>query len=218
MLELGAGTGKFTEKITACIAQDVKYLATEPSDSFLMTLRSKVPSFVECAACTANALPLPNNSVKLIIAAQCFHWFASPESLQEIYRVLVPGGRFVMVWNNKDWSVPWVKSMEDILTQYYDEDTPRAITYKWKHVIESFTGFTLKCHQLLPGIEMKGDRDFIVSHFSTISVIAMLSEEERQEVLTRFHKVLETNEQTQHHSQIQIPFCTEIYDVEKTVL
>jgi hypothetical protein len=43
----------------------VKYLATEPSDSFLMTLRSKVPSFVECAACTANALPLPNNSVKV---------------------------------------------------------------------------------------------------------------------------------------------------------
>ena len=60
-----------------------------------------------------------------------------------------------MVWNNKDWSVPWVKSMEDILTQYYDEDTPRAVTYKWKHVIESVTGFTLKCHQLLPGIEMK---------------------------------------------------------------
>jgi hypothetical protein len=30
----------------------------------------------------------------------------------------------------------------------------------------------------------QGDRDFIVSHFSTISVIATLSEEERQEVLT----------------------------------
>jgi hypothetical protein len=29
------------------------------------------------------------------------------------------------------------------------------VAYKWKHVIESFTGFTLKCHQLLPGIEMK---------------------------------------------------------------
>ncbi|XP_052090094.1 uncharacterized protein LOC127726687 [Mytilus californianus] len=218
VLELGAGTGKFTEKITLCISQDVKYLASEPSESFLGVLRNKVPSFVECAPCTADAIPLPNNSVKLIIAAQCFHWFANHENLQELYRVLVPGGRFVMLWNNKDWSIPWVKSIEDILTQYYDEDTPRAVSYKWKHVIESFSGFSLKNHQLLPGIQMRGERDFVVEHFSSISVISRLSPEEKQEALAKFYNVLDSSEMTKHLSEIQIPFHTEIYDVEKMVL
>jgi SAM-dependent methyltransferase len=54
---------------------------------------------------TCSSLMLPKVKVQciyllwfqLIIAAQCFHWFASPESLQEIYRVLVPGGRFGMI-------------------------------------------------------------------------------------------------------------------------
>jgi hypothetical protein len=59
-----------------------------------------------------------------------------------------------MVWNNKDWKVPWVKDIEDILTRYYD-DTPRAVTYKWKDVIEKYTHFRCVRHDILPGTLLK---------------------------------------------------------------
>lgn len=217
ILELGAGTGKFTEKILSQLSSDVKYVASEPSEPFLATLKSKVPDSVQCISCTARDIPFTNNSIKLIIAAQCFHWFADNENLQEIHRVLVPGGRFVCVWNNKDWSVPWIKAMEDVLTQYYDEDVPRAIKYKWKEVIERFTGFTLKRHQMLPGVHIQGDKDFIVGHFSSISVISKLPDHEKQEALNKFYTVLNSHEMTKNLTEIHVPLKTEIYDVEKAV-
>ena len=48
----------------------MRYLATEPSEPFLATLMNKVPSFVECGACAADAIPLPNNSVKVYFSTR----------------------------------------------------------------------------------------------------------------------------------------------------
>ncbi|XP_033741568.1 uncharacterized methyltransferase-like C25B8.10 isoform X2 [Pecten maximus] len=209
VLELGAGTGKFTQKIISNLPQDVKYLATEPMDGFLDTLKELCPS-VSTKLCTASDIPLPENSVGTVVAAQCFHWFASEESLAEIRRVLVPGGRFVMVWNNKDWNVPWVKDIETILSEFYG-DTPRAVNRTWKTVIEKFTGFLCKEHILQEGIDFQGDRDFIVNHFCTISVIASLAEEEKEKVQQRMYQVLDSHEETTGKDIIKIPFQTEIY-------
>ncbi|XP_060079655.1 uncharacterized protein LOC132559064 [Ylistrum balloti] len=210
VVELGAGTGKFTEKIITKLPQDIKYLATEPMDGFLGTLKDLCPS-VDTKQCTANNIPLPENSVRNVIAAQCFHWFASVESLSEISRVLVPGGRFVMIWNNKDWSVPWVKDFEVILSNYYTSDTPRAINRTWKTVIENFPGFLCKEHTFKTGIDFQGNKDFVVSHFCTISVIASLPDDEKEAVRQKMYKILDSHEETREKDIIKIPFETEIY-------
>ncbi|XP_069132449.1 uncharacterized protein [Argopecten irradians] len=167
VVELGAGTGKFTQKII-------------------------------------------NNLPQTVVAAQCFHWFASDESLTEIHRVLVPGGKFVMVWNNKDWSVPWVKDIETILTGYYG-DTPRAVNRTWKTVIEKFSGFQCKEHIFQDGIEFKGDREFVVGHFCTISIIASLPDDEKEAVRRRMYQVLDSHDETRNQDIIRIPFQTELY-------
>ncbi|XP_069132440.1 uncharacterized protein [Argopecten irradians] len=209
VVELGAGTGKFTQKIINNLPQDVKYLATEPMDGFLDTLKGLCPS-VSTKSCTASDIPLPENSVGTVVAAQCFHWFASDESLTEIHRVLVPGGKFVMVWNNKDWSVPWVKDIETILTGYYG-DTPRAVNRTWKTVIEKFSGFQCKEHIFQDGIEFKGDREFVVGHFCTISIIASLPDDEKEAVRRRMYQVLDSHDETRNQDIIRIPFQTELY-------
>lgn len=67
-------------------------------------------------------------------------------------------------------------------------------------------------------IYFQGNRDFVVGHFSSISVISRLSPEEKQEALAKFYNVLGSSEMTKDLSEIQIPFRTEIYDVEKMVL
>ena len=92
ILELGTGTGKFTRKILAHLKKPVRYLATEPSASFLETFKSLSPG-VEAKQCDATNIPVTDESVQNIVCAQAFHWFANHASLDEMTRTLVPGGR-----------------------------------------------------------------------------------------------------------------------------
>ncbi|ESO89306.1 hypothetical protein LOTGIDRAFT_154406 [Lottia gigantea] len=62
IVELGAGTGKFTNLITKKL-RNVRYLATEPSDGFYQTFQELYP-YIESLQCTASKIPLKNHSVK----------------------------------------------------------------------------------------------------------------------------------------------------------
>lgn len=84
----------------------------------------------------------------------------------------------VMVWNNKDWKVPWVKDIEGILTRYYG-DTPRAVSYKWKEVIEKCTHFRCVRHEILPGTLLKVRKNTYTSSPSVFHVDYLFSPEIR---------------------------------------
>lgn len=58
------------------------------------------------------------------------------------------------MWNNKDWSHPWVNQIEKILTEYYDE-TPRAVTRGWEKEIRKFESFVDQKSTMLPGIQFE---------------------------------------------------------------
>lgn len=68
-----------------------------------------------------------------MVCAQAFHWFATPAALDEILRVLKPGGRLGLVWNLRDASVPRVASLDAIVNRV-EGDTPRYYTGAWRHV------------------------------------------------------------------------------------
>ena len=50
---------------------------------------------------TAQATTLPDQSADLIIAAQAFHWFNTPETRAEFTRILKPDGHIVLIWNER---------------------------------------------------------------------------------------------------------------------
>lgn len=111
VLELGAGTGKLTRELDA-IGHDV--YATDPSEAMLAQLRHALPD-VRTAVAPAEEIPLPDNSVEVVVAAQAFHWFDLPVALPEIARVLTPGGRLALVWNHRDDKIPWVRRLGDLI-------------------------------------------------------------------------------------------------------
>lgn len=111
VLELGAGTGKLTRELAA-IGHDV--YATDPSDEMLAQLRKALPD-VRTAVAPAEEIPLPDNSVEVVVAAQAFHWFDHATALPEIARVLTPGGRLALAWNHRDDKIPWVRRLGDLI-------------------------------------------------------------------------------------------------------
>jgi hypothetical protein len=66
--------------------------------------------------------------------ATTFHWFANVSALREIKRVTEPPHQFALTWNDRDHSVPWVKSFDDILEPYAQE-VPRYISGQWQRVL-----------------------------------------------------------------------------------
>jgi ubiquinone/menaquinone biosynthesis C-methylase UbiE len=55
---------------------------------------------------SAERIPLPDQSVDVVVAAQAFHWFDAVAAAKEIRRVLKPGGRMGLIWNVRDQTDP----------------------------------------------------------------------------------------------------------------
>ncbi|KAH3720063.1 uncharacterized protein LOC127855816 [Dreissena polymorpha] len=213
VLELGAGTGHFTRKILQHLPHEVTYLATDPSVGFLSVLREHSPN-VTTAVCQATRIPLPDSSVENILCAQCFHWFATEAALQEMTRVLVPGGRIMLIYNNKLYTrVQWMTQIGAIFDAYYD-DSPRKTNGKWQETMESSPLVRFLEHKFMDDFpEMKGDKNFIVDHFTSISVIAKLTGTEFEGAVKKFHRVLD--EHFSDEDEVVMPYDSEFYCVEK---
>jgi SAM-dependent methyltransferase len=95
VLDLGAGTGKLTRSL---VPRFTRVVAVEPDGAMLEVLEEVVPG-AEALAGRGDAIPLEDGSVDAVFTAEAFHWFAGPESVAEIVRVLRPRGALVILWN-----------------------------------------------------------------------------------------------------------------------
>jgi ubiquinone/menaquinone biosynthesis C-methylase UbiE len=87
---------------------------------------------IEAKKGSAEKIPLADASVDAIVCAQAFHWFATPEALAEIYRVLKSGGALGLIWNVRDERVAWVAALTEIMKPF--GDTPRYHTQIWRRL------------------------------------------------------------------------------------
>jgi len=93
--DIGAGTGKF---IAMLAERGCDVIAVEPNAD----MRSKLPALdnLRIIDGTAEATGLPDSSVDAVTCAQAFHWFDGEKFKQECQRILKPGGRVFVVYNN----------------------------------------------------------------------------------------------------------------------
>lgn len=111
VLDLGAGTGKFTRSL---VARGLDVIAVEPDDVMRSTLAAALPT-VRAIPGTGESIPLPDSSVDVVTVAQAWHWMDAPRAAVEIARVLRPGGTLALVWNIRDESVDWAGRLSDIM-------------------------------------------------------------------------------------------------------
>lgn len=102
--DVGAGTGISARLLGA---RGVSVLAIEPNAA--MRDAAAPHANVAWRDGTAEATGLAAASVGLVLCAQAFHWFRADEALAEFRRVLVPGGRLALLWNNRDDDDPFTR-------------------------------------------------------------------------------------------------------------
>ena len=96
--DIGAGTGKFTR---ALLTEGYDVVAVEPNADMLTTLRANFTQ-LRILEAPAEATTLPDHSVDAITVAQAFHWFDHNKCKIEFARVLKPGGKIALLWNNRE--------------------------------------------------------------------------------------------------------------------
>lgn len=105
--DLGAGTGK----LGAALAQKsgAKVVAIDPDAGLL------AHNPCESRVGTAEAIPLEHATISLVVVAQAWHWLDAGAAVDEIARVLQPGGHVAVVNNQLDVRVGWVLRLSRIM-------------------------------------------------------------------------------------------------------
>lgn len=112
IVEVAAGTGKFTE-VLAARHEGFEVIAVEPHDEMRAALEAKGLNGVSVRAGRAEALREAMKGMEGkeeeeegwadgVVVAQAFHWFAGEEALGELGGVLKTGGVLGLVWNIDD--------------------------------------------------------------------------------------------------------------------
>lgn len=119
-VDLGAGTG-ISSRLLADRGASV--IAVEPNQA--MREAAQPNPRVEWVAGSAEWTGLAEASADLVTAFQAFHWFDHAKALDEIVRILRPGGRAAVVYNERDENDSFTAAYGDIVRKYQTDETER---------------------------------------------------------------------------------------------
>jgi SAM-dependent methyltransferase len=208
-LDLGSGTGKFLPHLRRTEATVV---AVEPVAAMLVQLREAHPG-IEAKHGSAENIPLADASVDAVVCAQSFHWFAGAEALNQIRRVLKPGGVLGLVWNIRDESVEWVAELKRIFDAY-GGDAPRFHTQGWRKVFPA-AGFTpLSETRFLHG-HTGPPEHVIIDRVLSTSFIAALPAAQRIRIAAQVRQLIATTPDLAGKSEVTMPYVTAAYSCQR---
>ncbi|HYK93908.1 MAG TPA: class I SAM-dependent methyltransferase [Thermoplasmata archaeon] len=205
VLDLGAGTGKFTRALGPTGA---RLLALEPTAGMRAILRRQLPA-VPLVEGTAEAIDLPDGAVDAVVSAQAFHWFDAARASVEVARVLRPEGGLGLVWNLRDESVPWVAELTRILDRR-DTGLPRGRSMAWRGPLEASGKFG-PVHAAEFRFDQHFDLEGMLDRVRSISFIAMLPESDREQVLGEVRELLDRSPEAHVGGHLVLPYRTHVF-------
>src|SRR5215212_11014457 len=116
--DVGSGTGILGRLL---LENGNRVIMVEPNDEMRQAGERLLSGYgrFESLAGTAEATTVPKSSVDLITAGQAFHWFDPGAARVEFARVLKPGSKVVLVWNDRrKYGRPFLEAYERLLNTY----------------------------------------------------------------------------------------------------
>jgi SAM-dependent methyltransferase len=206
VVDLGAGTGKFTRLLALTGA---RVLAVEPVAAMRESLAELLPSVTTMDG-TAERTGLPDASVDAVVAAHSWHWFRQEPALEEVERVLRPGGALALVWNTYDETVPWVRDFQSIYFRRAPKGLPSHQDGAWRTALDARPGWSPLRERRLPNPHTT-TRQGVVERMLSSSHIAALEADERERVRREVEAVLRRHKATRGRETMDLPYTTEIY-------
>jgi SAM-dependent methyltransferase len=210
LIDLAAGTGKLTRLLRA---RRVNPIAVEPVESMRRVLRQAEPP-IPIVAATAEATPFRPASIDAVSIAQAFHWFDNPSSHAELARVVRPGGRLGLIWNARDRTVEWVDRVWSVMDRvekhapWRDHESARS-SNEW-----SLPGFT-PFHRAEFFHDQRLTRHQVIQRFASVSHVAVLEPEQRQEVLNEVSGILDGHPETKGRTEFTIRYRVDCFWAER---
>ncbi len=116
--DIGSGTGKLSELF---LKHGYEVRAVEPNREMRRAAENIFKTnkgFISFDG-SAEAIPLADHWVDLIVVGQAFHWFEAEKAALEFKRILRKGGSIVLIWNNRYLSGSgFMRDYEGLLRQY----------------------------------------------------------------------------------------------------
>jgi SAM-dependent methyltransferase len=209
VVDLGAGTGKFTRRL---LATGANIIAVEPVSEMLAQLTRILPD-VAARSGTAENIPVNDGAVDAVVCAQSFHWFASKTALAEIRRVLKPGGHLGLIWNVRNESVDWCAAMTAIMAPY-EGDAPRYRSGAWRKVFPA-EGFGPLQEERFRNGHTGHPEQVIVERILSTSFIAALPRPQQLIVAARLRDLIAMTPALNRREEITVPYQTVVFSCAK---
>jgi SAM-dependent methyltransferase len=196
VLDLGAGTGKLTRHL---VARGLEVVAVEPSAGMRAQLTQGLPN-VPVLPGSAEAIPLDDASVDLVVCGQAWHWFDPARAVREVARVLKPGGQLGLIWNIRDRRDGWMDAFSGLEPPHDnsedDSENPRV-----GPPFGPVERFDLPWRQ-------STNPDALIDLLASRSYVIVLPDAERAALMARVRRFLETDPATAGKAEISVPYVT----------
>jgi SAM-dependent methyltransferase len=203
VLDLAAGTGKLTR---ALLAAGAEVTAVEPVSG----MRAQLVAALTGAAVldgTAERIPAPDESMDAITIGQAFHWFDGPAAVDEIRRVLVPGGTVGLIWNVMNRSVPWVDRLQELIHRHRGAN-PWYASHAWRSAFAGAPGLSALEHAAFTNVQPV-DSAGLADRVASISFIATLAPDARAALMDEARRIVD--DELPGQTRVEIPYVTDLY-------
>jgi SAM-dependent methyltransferase len=119
--DVGCGTGLFTRDL---LLQNLVVRGVEPNAPMRHAADDYLGDFGVAFSShdgSSEATGLPDASVRLVTAAQAFHWFRPAPTRAEFARILAPGGYVALIWNVRREDTAFLRGYEALLRDHAPE-------------------------------------------------------------------------------------------------
>lgn len=208
VVDVGAGTGKFTRVLADVVAgTDADVVAVEPDAAMRSRLAEVLPD-VRALDGSGEAIPLPDGSADLVTFAQSWHWVDRDAGVAEVARVLRPGGVLGLVWNVRDETDDWSRRLGDVITRpearrmSYDDDTVLG---------GPFVG---RAHRVFEWVHEQ-DRTAFLDMVLSRSYLIVLPDDERAALRQEVVDLLDSDPATAGSDLVRVPYRTHVHRYER---
>jgi SAM-dependent methyltransferase len=211
VIDLAAGTGKLTRDLARRFHT---VIAIEPLAGMREQLARAVPA-ARALAGSAERMPLPDASADTVFVAQAFHWFDGRRALDEIARVLKPGGGLALLWNTTPWERregAWFGLLDDLLERSRADLSlmRRHRSGRWREAFDGEPRFGPLREATFDNTQRMFQDDFL-ANLASRSYIARLDADAQRKLLGEVSDLLGRPGAPVEAGRVVVPMQTEVY-------